>query len=160
MCWYGKLLSKQVAEDDIHCKKVIAYNPSHEYYYPYYVRHKDIKKYEFGETYTSDIEVKNIRMHSDNLQHCTIDKGIHCFDWDVEFEQSTVDGKAFIARLLNYASPMYFWYDRMVQRYPILVHCIIPAGATYYRNDYGEIVTDKLQIVVRIRLTDKPDNYD
>jgi hypothetical protein len=147
MCWYGKLLSKQVAKKDIHCKKVIAYNPKDKYYFPYYVIYGDIRRYEIGKTYTSNLEIRNIRMsHVDLLQHCHIEDGLHCYSWDVTVVANKVDNSAFTITAKT-GGIAYYSFDEPQLRYPILVDCIIPKGATYYENDYGEIVTNTLKLV-------------
>ena len=152
MCWYGKLSSKQVAKKDIHCKKVIAYNPKEKYYYPYYVNRGKIKRYEIGNTYTSNLEIRNIRMsQADSLQHCNIEDGLHCYSWDVTVEANKVDKSLFA--VICKEGVTYYWYDKLLLRYPVLVDCIIPKGATYYENDYGEIVTDILKLVKVIEPT-------
>lgn len=156
MCWYGKLLSKQVASKEIHCKKVIAYNTRDEYYFPYYVRYGDIKRYEIGKTYTSNLGISNIRIsQADFLQHCNIEDGLHCYSWDVTVTANKVDNSAF-AVTDKKGGRAYYWFDAPQLRYPVLVDCIIPKGATYYENDYGEIVTDTLKLVKIIEPTKVP----
>lgn len=146
MCWYGTLELKQIAEKNIHCKKIIAYNPKENYYFPYYVRHGKIRKYEFGKTYTSDIAITNNTQH-----HCCIHNGLHCYSNDLRHVFKTINESSIVITD-NYGGNNYFGYDKLTNRLPVLVHCVIPKGATYYENKYGEIVTDKLQIVEKIRI--------
>lgn len=155
MCWYGKLLSKQVAKDDIHCKKIIAYNSKDKFYFPYYIRYGEIKRYEIGKTYTSNLEIINVRTSVPN--NCYIKDGLHCYSWDVTvLANKNKFCDSVLAVIDKKGGRDYYWFEKPQPGYPILVDCIIPKGATYYKNDRGEIVTDTLKLVKIIEPTKVP----
>ena len=153
MCWIGTLESKKIADKDIYCKKIIAYHPTESYYYPFYVPYGNIKRQKVGDTYTSEIAIKNITRQVDKLQHCEIHNGLHCYNWNIRIEPFRCDdGSHIMVTLNNYNSTIYYWHEPQIKRFPVLVHCMIPKGATYYENEYGEIVTDTLKILGTLKL--------
>ena len=92
-----------------------------------------------------------------------IDEGIHCYNFDrVVVEKSTSEsGKRLIAKV-PFATDAYgqhylcTYYGDDLHFEAVLLECIIPKGTTYYENNQGEIVTEKLILGEEIT---KIDNY-
>ncbi len=136
MCWTGNS-NPIVAKDDIPCKKIVKvlYRPPRKIYVPFFMHAKSIE-YVIGETYTSEIRIRY--QWEDGFKE--IDVGLHCYSKDVK-TQHLQTGIA--VNFLN--NPNGRYYSNIYN--PVLMNCIIPKGTTYYENNNGEIVTEKLKII-------------
>ena len=142
MCWIGKNIP-QIAEEDIEVFKVVKRNYSPEepnsfislyFYHPY----------KLGETYESEIKIKinydndgtvsiNKALHSYSAKDCHISYVIFNDEYSIAFSYS--DGRTLID-------------DDIPNDIEIVrLNCVIPKGATYYKNRVGEFASDKLRVV-------------
>ena len=142
MCWIGTRTQKWIATNDIPCKKVIGYDEKVGVYRPWIMRALPCF-YSIGHLYTADF---GIEQRSCEHYYLEIHKGIHCYANSLKVYKHH-DYSMIVGNNL-------FTGDQRTLR-PVLVDCIIPRGATYYENERGEIVTNKLKLVKIHEFTDE-----
>lgn len=123
MCFLTKNPQKRIAESDVTCYKVV------------YVHKKRINSYvrafpyELNKKYFQTIQFFKNRFGS------RADKGFHSYD-KVEY--------IFIKHYGLYIDSLSFQTD--INSNERIVKCIIPKGAVYYKNEYGEIISESIII--------------
>ena len=126
-----------ITEEPIEVYKVLRKNSLGELYAPYIYGFN----YMLGKIYETTIEFLDI-----SERHIKIGKGFHSYSKECISTLNTEwVGVASITggtKLLGFVIS--------IRSYTV-VKCIIPKGATYYENKYGEIVSNKLQIVSEIK---------
>ena len=150
MCWIGFKRNKWVADKDIHCKKVIGYDEKVGVYRPWIMRSLPFF-YEIGQMYATKLEIKTKKCGphfspSEDRHFLEIMTGLHCYANSLKVYKHH-DYSMIVGNNL-------FTGDQHTLR-PVLVDCIIPRGATYYENERGEIVTNKLKLVKIYEFTDE-----
>lgn len=152
MCWTGHSKHKWIATKDIPCKKVIGhdqYDKMHgkNIYIPWLMRHLPFF-YMIGHTYEASLNVVQRRPLAASKTDCwiAIDAGLHCYSDDLKVYKHH-DYSIIVGNNL-------FTGDQHTLR-PVLVDCIIPRGATYYENERGEMVTNKLKLIRIHEFTDE-----
>ena len=139
MCWVGYSSDKKIANKDIPCRKVIGYDIFSGVYKAWYMRNLKNSFYTIGETYTAELFINKtscIPYKEKFNWTVNISTGLHCYSENRKPVYG--DKKSLIVGNILFSG------DNFV---PILVDCIIPKGATYYENYFGEIVTNKLTLV-------------
>lgn len=153
MCWIGKRSDKKVAKTNIGVQKVLM------------MRDKDVDRflspYRY-EVYTANEEKKHTIVVSDNIVDelkedlIRIDIGLHSYSRECKIEktqrrQQNTTMNFLIVYPKNYKNKLFggthTYFDSIVyslRRMPVMVKAIIPKGTTYYENDNGEIVSEKL----------------
>ena len=131
MCWIG-LLKLETAKEDIPITKVVRPSFDKNVYYPYYktptgVYEKGVKRYS-----------KILSMESSVPPYCKVDVALHSY----------LPSKVFFRE--GFTSILFYSKDSNlpIQRYDAdeakIVHGIIPKGASYCINEYGEVVSNEL----------------
>lgn len=145
MCWIGKNCPI-VADKDISVFKIGVQKKSSKKIYSYF----QFMIYELGITYRSDI-VKYDGLHDPDC--ITILEGLHSYSMDVAVIQSKnkYDGSSYIKAVIKRNGN-----EKLLERYClnnveeyklVVMDCIIPKGATYYKNEDGEIVSNLIKFV-------------
>lgn len=163
MCWKATRRSeatRRIAENDIRVYKVIL-RMRGGIYYSYY----ETKKYEVGKTYETSLAYPN--------EAWTIECGFHSYKADaVFFEKSTyrcfnvntrvLVGDAVVEKTVQRyrlrASAIIL--DRILLGVTSICEFIVPKGASYYENKYGEIVSNKITFVREVERAKYVDSYD
>ena len=149
MCWIGTRTQKWIATKDIPCKKVIGYDEKVGVYRPWIMRALPCF-YSIGHLYTADF---GIEQRSCEHYYLQIHKGIHCYANSLKVCKRHEYGMVVGNNLFTVGNNLFIG-DKATLK-PILVDCIIPRGATYYENERGEIVTNKLKLVKIYEFTDE-----
>lgn len=126
MCWKSYRYSDKkcfVAETDIKTFKILSLRK--HTLYAYYQNYK----YTIG---------KINSVNSLELVEDTISEGFHSYD--INNDYLSVLGGILILGKNNIEFLDYYSYGNRI----VKVECTIPKGSMYYRNSYGEIVSDKL----------------
>jgi len=140
MCFIGiKPLGNisNIAEEPIEVYKVLRKDSLGELYAPYMCGFS----YMLGKIYETTIEFLDI-----SEGYIKIENGFHSYSKECISTLTTewvgVSSITGGRRLLGFKIGFSNY---------IVMKCIIPKGATYYENKYGEIVSDKLQIINEIK---------
>lgn len=137
MCWDSNKLETKIADKDIQVFKIVNWNNTSVY--------QDFH-YETGKEYESYVRIER-EDWSDNEGHYTISQGIHSYNSrKVHVEYSYKDYFGNICSKYFKVVGNNMTIDYFVRVYMRLkcVDCVIPKGATYYENEQGEIVSNRL----------------
>lgn len=149
MCWKTRkveCLEAQVADKLLTTFKVLVKKGKslYSYYRPdYHWREAEVNSLE-GEL----APVKCVEGIYDYIGY--IEKGFHSYSPDEVYLRKD-------HREIEIASPSYYildWFILSEARQLVLAKCEIPKGATYYRNEDGEIVSDKIVVEEAMPLED------
>ena len=142
MCWIGKPGDKRVAGRNITVYKVLNVTMSEngmEYEAPY----RKGFQYVMGKKY----KVRSFGMNQ-STPYLYIDRGLHCYSQNAYVAAlnfggyiSVYSGNNKDPRPVDHKCMAVFQRTTMP---PVVVKCTIPKGATYYKNERGEIVTNSL----------------
>jgi hypothetical protein len=158
MCWKGKGTDRHVSKEDIKVFKVLYVLPNWDKellapIYPFV--------YHLNELYESELDVKRVILLN-SQDNTLIDKGLHCYSSDLCFWQKTLPNVIYILRkTYTKRCPALYSYritdNRTFQfqknpaaimvkkgRVAAIVEGVIPSNTTYWINEHGEIVTEKL----------------
>lgn len=141
MCWVGYMKDRRCALEDVTVYKILEKRYSHGDHFDGLFSPVLGMKYEIGKTYTPDFEI--IPFYNSGYDTCSISIGLHCYSEDNKIIVSN-DGDITVIGGTRYAS-----HGNTIV--PIIVRCIIPKGTIYYINSRGEIVTEKLTLVCRMK---------
>jgi hypothetical protein len=144
----------RIAKEDIVAHKIMIMSTGYITLLSPYLSYR----YEEGKIY--EVKLKPIPTGHPEFEYVRIDEGLHCYSTECPYDV-TADAKAkeVTNTLTMYSkrnnkqlsSFLKIWSNtRQTDMYPVLMKVIIPAGATYYENKCGEIVTNKLIIKERI----------
>lgn len=147
MCWTGYISDKNIATEDIKCRKIINKNDNTGEYVPYYM--SNAMTYKIGDTYSMVIIP-----HKVSLNIIKIDEAFHAYSMDVDIKRFTFYGGEVNGYILKYfhSSNQHFIPQYFLRTTPVVVECVIPKGTVYYENIHGEIASESLKIV---RIIDK-----
>lgn len=141
MCWIGRMKDRKRALEDITVYKILEETNNLGDDYTGLFSPVRGMKYEIGKTYTPNMEI--IPFYNSGYHTCSISIGLHCYSEDNKIIVSN-DGDITVIGGSRYAGHG----DTII---PIIVRCIIPKGTTYYINSRGEIVTEKLTLICRMK---------
>lgn len=153
MCWTGKVEHKHVAKEDIEVRKMLLKEREELFDNPSFVSPYQFMKYVIGIGYVTKINpCHDFPRHAFpriDPSRITINEGLHCYNPSkcrfVKHENFLItvyllcNSKNLAEQAKN---TVCFPADRY--RYPVLMKAIIPKGTTYYENDSGEIVSERL----------------
>lgn len=152
MCWIGKTTDKKIAKKNVLVYKILdRYKYGERYLLSPCMKFNNTVEpidyvYKQGKTNTAHIDPRPIKQHEDVIR---IDKGIHCYSTKCTFEHSSVTARNRIrVNLTKKQAPhemgtLHLYKEDMYYD-PVIVLCTIPKGTTYYQNNAGEMVTEKL----------------
>ena len=155
MCWAGKVEHKHIAKENIEVRKMLLKEREELFDNPSFVSPYQFMKYGIGIGYVTKINPCHAFPQYEPSR-ITINEGLHCYspskcrfvkheNFQGETSLITVYLYSEIKNLAAQArDTVCFPADRY--RYPVLMKAIIPKGTTYYENDSGEIVSEKLII--------------
>lgn len=163
MCWKATTsleVTRRIANKDIKVYKVILRTMGGKYY-SYYEAHR----YEVGKTYETSLDYP--------CGNWTIECGFHSYKADAVFFKkhliSTLGvytrllvGDVVVERMLDWyhLRPMAYLDDCTLKGVVSICEFIVPKGATYYKNNQGEIVSNKITFVREVERAKKVDSYD
>lgn len=133
MCWTSKKAEKLTATRNLPIYKVLEYDIITEELYSYYYH----MKYELGVLYSSDVNPYTVSGGT------VINQGLHCYNINCVFGQRT-DGVILCASIFEPSVKFAKLFNDRGSYKVVVARGHIPTGATYYINDSGEIVTNKL----------------
>lgn len=134
MCWLTKEKPVlKIATEDIKVKKVLTVNM----YSPYYS-----KKWEANEVYKLEYPIEPFENHWET--EWSIERGFHSC---VNIYEHFRNGMKYFSsnRTLNWAG---FTIPTSIPRPVCIFNAVIPKGSEYYENEYGEIVSNQLKIII------------
>lgn len=132
MCWRSKKIVKCVAEEDINVFKIVTlYLNGKTKLTSYFFDHV----YTLGQTVSSYIELCP--------NEKKIEKGLHSYDTSCEIGRLSVTPSVLVYDS-DKGEENIGIYEQWSYAYLAKMNCVIPKGAVYYRNEYGEYVSDKL----------------
>lgn len=143
MCWFSnKYKVPNIAEEDIIVYKVMLLRDGYRnelisFYYS--------KRYVIGKEYIEETET----VEPVYLYHYSINKGFHSYSLEKTTEKECYNYCQIWSgtTLLDYVN---LGIDVHYGETLVAVECIIPKGSTYYENDLGEIVSDRIIITDKI----------
>ena len=152
MCWVGKKTDKRVATEDIRVLKVLERDERPDEDGIYHSPYQEMV-YTLGSRYKTEIEER--RNAFDNSDEIEIAIGFHSYDINMIGIENTCGWLAICNGWNGFA---YSFYKRHGLRFTgknkelvrttatISVCCefIIPKGATYYENEFGEVVSEEI----------------
>jgi hypothetical protein len=151
MCWstrIKKYASQKDATEDIKTFKVVT-KDNYGHYIPYY--YGIDFSYEVGRTHrhTKPIHIDIVDYSSgldEQNEIYEINEGLHSYNcdkvkliWHPHICQFAVESKY---QWTYYTADSYLFSTDLYK-----MNCIIPAGTTYYENEYGEIVSNVLKVL-------------
>ena len=153
MCWIGKVEHKHVAKENIEVRKMLLKERKELFDNPSFVSPYQFMKYGIGIGYVTKINPLHAFPPS-GQSYITINAGLHCYspskcrfskreNFQGETSVITVYLYSEIKNLAVQARNT-ICFPADMYRYPVLMKAIIPKGTTYYENDSGEIVSEKL----------------
>ena len=154
MCWIGSKYAMRIAKEDIVAHKIMIMSTGYITLLSPYLSYR----YEEGKTYEFKLKITPTPAGHPEFEYVRIDEGLHCYSTECPYHVTT-ENKEVTKTLTMYSkrnnkqlsSFLKIWSNtRQTDMYPVLMKVIIPAGATYYENNCGEIVTNKLIIKERI----------
>lgn len=149
MCWVGKKTGKRVATEDIRVLKVLERDECPDEGGIYHSPYQEMV-YTLGSRYKTEIEER--RNAFDNSDEIEIAIGFHSYDINVIGIHNTCGWLAICNGWNQFA---YCFYARHsikssvhnFEPIPMISVCcefIIPKGATYYENEFGEVVSEEI----------------
>lgn len=153
MCWVGKTEHKHVAKEDIEVRKMLLKEREELFDNPSFVSPYQFMKYVIGIGYVTKINPCHSFPQFDSSR-ITINEGFHCYSpskcrfvkhENLQGETSVItvyllcDSKNLAEQARNTIC-----FPADIYRNPVVMKAIIPKGTTYYENDSGEIVSEKL----------------
>jgi hypothetical protein len=141
MCWVGYIKDRKCALEDITVYKILEETNNLGDDFTGLFSPVRGMKYEIGKTYTPNLRIKPFYNYV--CDECSISIGLHCYSEDNKIIVSN-DGDITVIGGSRYAA-----HGHTI--IPIIVRCIIPKGTIYYINSSGEIVTEKLTLVCRMK---------
>ena len=132
MCWNcykSECLKPITAESDVKVFKIALKLDNHAAV-PYYMSGTGII-YRVGLTYEAEIGSPGLTGR--------ISEGLHCYS-QLQCGVTKTQYRFIDVYNLTLHGNIAVYADDLI----VILHCIIPKGATYYLNDIGEIVTEKL----------------
>ena len=153
MCWAGKVEHKHVAKENIEVRKMLLKEREEFFDNPSFVSPYQFMKYGIGVGYVTKINPCHAFPQFDQSR-ITINEGLHCYSPSkcrfVKHKDSQGETRVINVYLYcnskNLAEQTKFCFPADRYHYPVLMKAIIPKGTTYYENDSGEIVSEKLII--------------
>lgn len=152
MCWVGKTEDIHIAKEDIEVRKVLL---RERFNNPSFVSPYQFMNYKIGIGYVTKINPFHAFQKSDPSR-ITINEGLHCYSPTkcrfVKHENSQGETSVITVYLYSEIKNLAvqarntICFPDSICRYPVLMKAIIPKGTTYYENDSGEIVSEKLII--------------
>lgn len=155
MCWVGKVEHKHVAKENIEVRKMLLKEREELFDNPSFASPYQFMRYEIGIGYVTKINpCHSVVFPQFDQSHITINEGLHCYSPSkCKFvKHETPKGETNVITVYLYSdiknlaeqarNTICFPADRY--RYPVVMKAIIPKGTTYYENDSGEIVSEKL----------------
>lgn len=148
MCWSSKIKPvKLIAKEDIAVYKIVDKDKNGRYSSPCFV-------YEWNDKNAKKVDM-NIISRIDG--YC-IFRGYHSYSLDCYFDYNllTENGNSSISNSQDFYITIYskaekedkigrFHFYSCIGNYDLsIIKCIIPNGAEYYENEYGEIVSNEL----------------
>ena len=130
MCWVGKNMPL-IAKTDINVFKVV-------YIYCNYITsaYHQLFLWTLSNKYTTSLDVRKCYGRK-----AEITRGFHCYNPEVVHVEVNRIFAHIDTRLHKLDS---FTILNEMRGNLAIMKCVIPAGATYYENDRGEIVTDRI----------------
>lgn len=151
MCWksYKTFDTVPKTVKDKKGKKVFKFAVLHKN--PHVIRSyfmpKDTFCYKVGETTEEEIgKVEVVYSHYVyyNFEY-NINKGLYSYDKEKCYAKTTYAKHMAVYSIEKVMLGYYVSHPRR-GRHLVLLECTIPYGATYYENEYGEIVSNKLKV--------------
>jgi hypothetical protein len=143
MCWAGNLTDKKIANKDIHVYKIVRRVEEGDKvtykapFNPFY--------YKLGRMYRSEFGIRSFDSFIE------INEGFHSFSEDMLVRMNDVNNIALYNK--KNGGMMFCVYIKQTSAItsafgpcgtPVIMECIIPNGATYYENEFGEIVSNEI----------------
>ena len=141
MCWVGYMKDRRCALEDVTVYKILEKRYSHGDHFDGLFSPVRRVKYKIGETYEPNFAVRP--QYDYKNDSCSIGIGLHCYSEDNQIVVSNY-GDITVIGGTRYGR----FGDAII---PIIVRCIIPKGTIYYINSRGEIVTEKLTLVCKMK---------
>jgi len=132
MCWVSSQAVKQIAEEDI---KVFKIGESHGG--RFCSMYKGFK-YQLNQLYSV-----NIYINKDDDGEFVGSRGFHSYDPSIVHLEIS-DNNA-IPRWVVYVEQRSLDFDTC-DAYYVKAECVIPKGSVYYKNDFGEIISNQVII--------------
>ena len=109
-----------------------------------YFMPKDTFCYKVGETTEEEIgKVEDYGCY--NSKNYSISEGLYSYDKEKCYAKTTYTKNMAVYTFKGVMLGYYASHPRRC-RHLVLLECTIPYGATYYENEYGEIVSNKLKV--------------
>lgn len=136
MCWISKECIKQIAEEDIPVFKIVCNDKCSLY---------RIFPYEENTEYSLE---KDIDVHENVIMNFFINEGFHSYCKKCEIRITDTYSEGFF-QVINLIGTIL-----LCDGYHLILECLIPKGATYYINEKGECVSDKLKTLKFYKIND------
>lgn len=136
MCWISKECIKQIAEEDIPVFKIVNCNKTSVFKNFLY---EENTKYDLG---------KEIDVHEGVIVNFLINEGFHSYCKKCKIEITDIESKEFF-RVVDLLGTVLLGHKSL-----LILECLIPKGATYYINEKGECVSDKLKTLKFYKIND------
>ena len=127
MCWISKECIKQIAEEDIPVFKIVNRDKTSVFRNFLY---EENTEYSLGE---------EIYVYGNTILNFLIYEGFHSYCKKCEIEITDIESKEFF-RVIDLLGTVLLGHKSL-----LILECLIPKGATYYINEAGECVSDKLK---------------
>ena len=134
MCWQGKNVPL-IADKEINVFKLVLVNEDGVITSVYHRNHI----WKLGKIYTTSVKGTPIGNHEARVY-----KGFHCYSVKDVFLELVDANKIIHVRHLFKNLDSFWRQDRTYGYHVSVMECTIPKGALYYKNEYGEIVTDRI----------------
>lgn len=134
MCWISKECNKQIAEEDISVFKIVCNDKKSLF---------RIFPYEENTEYSLR---KEIHVYESNIMNFVINEGFHSYCKKCEITHAYGSGFFQVIDLLG--TVLLYYSDHLI------LECLIPKGASYYINEKGECVSDKLKTLKFYKIDD------
>jgi len=144
MCWIGKKVNLKKSDKPITVYKIMS-KKGGVLRGPYYNMHD----YTIGTTY--EIKIKAHLLFEDKLM---INAGYHSYSANCRIRRKIYKTKNYEVLLIDSPTKMdinYFINIKKDNLPYVVVKCTIPANTTYYENENGEIVSEKLMVNEEIK---------
>ena len=158
MCWITKnVTNRLIAENDIPVFKIGRVSGDNAVA-PYFFNNG--MGYRENTTYSADCVIKTRPcVHGSGMRR-TIDKGIHSYlprnirlkpDYIATFGVIVPTVRVFTVKTTATSPDVLRDGQKYLITIAVVMLCVIPKGATYYINEVGEVVSDRIRVVRMIR---------
>lgn len=134
MCWISKERIKRIAKEDIPVFKIVNRDKTSVFRNFLY---EENTEYSLG---------KEIHVYESGIMHFFINEGFHSYCKKCEITYTYSDG---FFRVIDLVGTVLLGRKSL-----LILECLIPKGATYYINEEGECVSDKLKTLKFYKIDD------